>query len=235
MQTGAQEGEDVAEHFGITHYEPPLPASDCGESERGPEGLYAPKYDVESMYRYKHLFTPGEPVVATEKIHGANARFVYSSTEDRMHCGSKGEWKSANKSNLWWRVLAAHPWVEEFCREHPGTLLYGEAFGNVQSLKYGAGKDDVFFRAFDVLAGGEWLEYDAWSQLFSCDQRVPLVYRGPFDFEELVKRSDGLSLVPGAGNVREGIVVRPIPERRDPMEGRVHLKLVSNSYLEKTK
>jgi RNA ligase (TIGR02306 family) len=68
---GAQEGEDFADYFGVTHYEPPLPGSSCGEVEGGPVGIYAPKYDVESMFRHKHLFIPGEEVIATEKIHGA--------------------------------------------------------------------------------------------------------------------------------------------------------------------
>ena len=57
----------------MTHYEPPIPGERCGEVEGGPIGLYAPKYDVESMYRYKSLFVEGEPVIATEKIHGQTA------------------------------------------------------------------------------------------------------------------------------------------------------------------
>jgi tRNA-binding EMAP/Myf-like protein len=67
---GAQEGDDVAEHYGVTHYEPPIQGERCGEVEGGPIGIYAPKYDVESMYRYKSLFVEGETVIATEKIHG---------------------------------------------------------------------------------------------------------------------------------------------------------------------
>lgn len=97
---GSQEGDDVAEFYGVTHYEPPLPGSSCGEVEGGPAGVYAPKYDVESMYRYKRLFEDGETVVATEKIHGANSRFVYSPDEERMYCGSRGEWKAPDENNL---------------------------------------------------------------------------------------------------------------------------------------
>jgi RNA ligase (TIGR02306 family) len=230
----AQEGDDVAEYYGVTHYEPPLPGSACGEVEGGPVGIYAPKYDVESMYRYKRLFVDGEPVVATEKIHGANSRFVFAPDEDRMYCGSRGEWKAKNEGNLWWRALAAHPWIEEFCRKFPGDILYGEVFGNVQSLKYGAKPNDVFFRAFDVLHKGEWREYDDWTAYLSEEKRVPVVFGGPFDFDMLVKMSDGPSLIPNANNIREGIVVRPIPERRDLHLGRVHLKLVGNTYMEKS-
>jgi len=232
---GAQEGDDLAEYFGVTHYEPPLPGMACGEVEGGPVGIYAPKYDVESMYRYKRLFVEGEPVVATEKIHGANARFVFAPTEGRMYTGSREEWKRPDPNNLWWRALEENKWIEEFCRSFPGDVLYGEVFGNVQSLKYGAKPQDVFFRAFDVLRNGEWLEYRDWTSCVMESGRVPVVYDGPFDFDALVKLSDGPSLIPGANHIREGIVVRPLPERRDDHLGRVHLKLVSNSYLEKEK
>jgi RNA ligase (TIGR02306 family) len=231
---GAQEGDDVAEYYGVTHYEPPIPGERCGEVEGGPVGIYSPKYDVESMYRYKSLFVEGEPVIATEKLHGANSRFVYAPNEDRMYCGSRGEWKAKNEGNLWWRALEAHPWIEEFCRKFPGDILYGEVFGNVQSLKYGAKPNDVFFRAFDVLHNGEWREYDDWTAHLSEEKRVPVVFGGPFDFNMLVKLSDGPSLIPGANHIREGIVVRPLPERIHEHLGRVHLKLVGNSYMEKS-
>jgi RNA ligase (TIGR02306 family) len=230
---GAVEGDDVAEHFGVTHYEPPLPGNSCGETEGGPVGIYAPKYDVESLYRYKSLFVDGEEVVATEKIHGANSRFLFAPDEDRMYCGSRGEWKTPNAGNLWWKALARYPWIEKFCRKFPGDILYGEVFGNVQSLKYGAGPDDVFFRAFDVMHNGDWREYDDWTKHIATEGRVPELYRGPFDFEKLVAMSDGKSTL--ADHLREGIVVRPILERRDDHLGRVHLKLVSNRYLEKEK
>lgn len=231
---GAQEGDDLAEHFGVTHYEPPIPGERVGEVEGGPVGIYALKYDVESMYRYKRLFVDGELVVATEKIHGANSRFVFAPDEGRMYCGSRGEWKAPNQSDIWWKALAGNPWIEEFCRQFPGEVLYGEVFGSVQSLKYGSKPGEVFFRAFDVLRGSDWREYDDWTRFLPMEIRVPVVYRGPFDFDQLVKLSDGPSLIPGANHCREGIVVRPIPERTHEHLGRVHLKLVGNTYLEKS-
>lgn len=231
---GVQEGDDLAEHFGVTHYEPPIPGERVGEVEGGPVGIYAPKYDVESMYRYKRLFNDGELVIATEKIHGANSRFVFSPEENRMYCGSRGEWKAPNPADIWWKTLDRNPWIEEFCRANPGDVLYGETFGSVQSLRYGAGPGETFFRAFDVLRGSTWREYDDWSlQILECN-RVPVVFAGAFDFDMLVKLSDGLSLIPNANHCREGIVVRPIPERTHEHLGRVHLKLVGNTYLEKS-
>jgi len=230
----AAEGDDLAEYFGVTHYEPPIPGERIGEVEGGPVGIYAPKYDVESMYRYKRLFVDGEDVIATEKIHGANSRFVFAPDEGRMYCGSRGEWKAPNPADMWWKVLSENLWIEEFCRANPGDVLYGETFGNVQSLKYGAKPGEIFFRAFDVLHNGVWREWNDWATERIDWDVVPVVYRGPFDFDKLVALSDGPSLIPTADHMREGIVVRPVPERVDPHQGRVHLKLVSNSYLEKS-
>lgn len=92
--SGAQEGDDVAELLGVTHYEPPAETgSELGgeQSESGPE-IYAPKYDLEAFRRYANdVFEPGEPLVISEKTHGANARYTY--WDGRMWCGSRTQWK----------------------------------------------------------------------------------------------------------------------------------------------
>src|SRR5262249_25793278 len=94
---GAQIGDDVAELLGVEHYEPPL-AGESGKKElftsggvADTPGVYPTKDDVVAFRRYHTLFTPGEPVVVTEKLDGANARYVWA--DGRMHCGSRTEWK----------------------------------------------------------------------------------------------------------------------------------------------
>jgi hypothetical protein len=62
---------------------------------------------------------------------------------------------------------------------------------------------------------------------------VPILYTGPFDFEKIKALAEGPSAVAGAQNIREGIVIEPLTERRLPGLGRVQLKLVSNSFLAK--
>jgi hypothetical protein len=56
----------------------------------------------------------------------------------------------------------------------------------------------------------------------------------PFDFEKLQKLADGPSLIPGANHMREGIVVKPVKERRHWKLGRVMVKMVGLDYLEKS-
>lgn len=68
-------GDDVAVLMGIEKYEPPIPTSMAGEvvSVFGK----TVKFDVENHQRYLHIFQAGEPVVATEKLHGTFAAFCY--------------------------------------------------------------------------------------------------------------------------------------------------------------
>lgn len=227
---GSEIGQDVAEILGVTHYEPPLQnAKSSGESEASPIGIIAPKYDVENMLRFANLFQEEEPVYVTEKIHGANARYVWH--DDRMWCGSKGEWKKQANDNLWWQALQQNPWIETYCRTHPGFVLYGEVFGNVQSLKYGAKPGHYQVRIFDILRDGQWLETAA---LFANKeiQTVPVLGVYPFNLKLLQEMAEGDSLLEGANHIREGIVVRPKIERITTEIGRLQLKLISDAYLE---
>lgn len=227
---GWTEGQDVAAELGVVHYDPPIPLSSGGEAEAPPPG-YRPAYDVESFYRFDRLFAAGEPVVATEKIHGASMRTCWA--EGRLRCGSRTEWKQEDANNLWWRAARACPWIKEFCRAHPELTLYGEAYGRVQDLTYGLGPGEVRFAAFDLLGASGWLPWREARGLGAALVWVPVVYEGPFDEAKLKALAEGPSLVPGANHLREGIVVRPEAERTDPAVGRVQLKFVSNGYLER--
>lgn len=230
---GAVEGDDVAEQLGVTHYEPPLPLSSGGETAPPPKG-YHPVYDVDALRRFGHVFEPGELVFVTEKLHGASGRYVWA--DGHMHVGSKSEWKQESASNLWWRALDATPTLRAFCEVHPEFTVYGEVYGQVQDLKYGAAKGEVRFAAFDLLRGNGWLGPEEMRALLlaAAVPCVPLLIGPvPFDFDMLVGLAEGPSAIPGADHVREGIVVRPQSERTHPEVGRVHLKLVSNGYLER--
>ena len=82
-----KEGDDATWWMGITKYEPPMPMTTGGECEAPPKGWVFPVYtDIEGMRRYPDIIQPGEQVVLTEKIHGANARFVHDG--ERLWVGS---------------------------------------------------------------------------------------------------------------------------------------------------
>ena len=62
-------GEDVADTLEVEHYEPTMKIL-MGDSVPGPPGIFAPKYDVDTIRKYHRLFVDNEAVIVTEKIHG---------------------------------------------------------------------------------------------------------------------------------------------------------------------
>lgn len=230
---GTSVGDDVRESLGIVRYEPTIEVSTSSTAEPPhPSLANAPKYDLESWRRYSSLFVEGERVIVTEKIHGANARYAWR--DGRMWCGSRTQWKRDELGDLWWTALRQNAWIESWCREFSDCVVYGEVFGQVQDLKYGAGPRDVFFRAFDVLCPSGWVNA-ADLALVSSERIAPIVYDGPYDSEKLETLALADSVLPGAKHCAEGIVIKPAKERTDPHLGRVALKLVSNRYLEKAR
>jgi len=255
---GAEIGDDVAELLGVTHYEPPtMDEIEGGRKHAGddvaspPAGVYAPMYDVESVYKYANLFESGELVYVSEKLDGQNARFVASvggnesyversesgrvqtCTNVDMHAGSRKEWKKKEGGSNWWRVQDQNPWIPKWCFDNQEQVLYGENFGWVGELKYGSKQGQLWFRAFDILVGSEWMDAEPFRAAFHPNERVPDLGIMPFDFEKLQKLADGPSLILGANHMREGIVIKPLKERRHYKLGRVMVKMVSNAYLEK--
>lgn len=224
-------GENVADYYGITKYEPPLPLTMGGEDERDPG--FIPIYtDIEGLRRYPDVLHPGEPVVLTEKIHGANGRFCW--WEDRFWVGSHTKIKRESESNIWWRVARQYGLAEKL-QHIPGVVLYGEVFGKVQDLKYGARGDELFFAAFDAfdIKDGRYLSAPQFFDMmeYLAIDIVPVIYRGPWFAGRCLPFQNGKTLL-GADHVREGFVVRPLNgERWDESIGRVILKMPGEDYL----
>jgi hypothetical protein len=216
-----------------------------------------PSYDIDAWQRYQHLLHEGEEVWITEKIHGSNARFVH--LEDpkipgagRMYVGSHYQWKKDILGNAFWAALRQNPWIKSFCERYPGFVLYGELVPT-QKLKYGQQSGVYRVFAFDVLdinqTPHKWLnlselkaldwdygEYEASGELYpisilDIDHWVPTVHQGAYTVAATRLLASGQSLVPGANHIREGVVIKPIEERRDPHFGRVILKIKSPEYL----
>ena len=233
---GSRVGDDVAGLLGIVHYIPPEPMSTGGEDE--PEPFCTPRYDVDSGFRFADCFVPGEPVVATEKIHGTNASFTWF--QDRLWTRSHSTWKKppapGERANVWWKAVEQNPWITEWCRKRPGMVLCAEVFGPVQDLKYGTARGEFRVLAFDVRRqDGTFLDVAEFRMEVPASCRVPVVYEGPFDLERMRELCNGPSRVPGADHLREGIVVGPVSERWDERMGRVKAKFVSPDYLERAK
>jgi RNA ligase (TIGR02306 family) len=237
---GAVEGDDVMESLGIVRYEPPTSGRPGTHGVKGPPiGVEAPhptlahlpKYDLENLRRYPDVFEPGEMVYASEKVHGANARFAWR--DGRMWAGSRTHWRQLDLESWWTAALAEHGWIEDWCREHEDAVLYGEVFG-FQDLRYGVKPGAVHFLVFDAMRSDFTFATPAeLAESFDARFRVPGSFV-EYDLARLEEMSRQDSVV-CPGQVSEGIVVKPLAERFDRRVGRVALKLVSDRYLERAK
>ena len=234
------EGDEVRERMGIEVYEPDASRNGghgpggkflSSGAERDPGIL--PVYDVESARKFRGVLIEGEEVVLTEKVHGANARFVY--WDGRLWCASRNQFKAMDPADLWWSLAIKYR-LEEKLAERPGVALYGEAYGQVQDLKYGANDHRlVLFDALDIMTR-KWLDVDAFDALADALDipTAPVLYRGPWssdrwaDFKAL---AEGPTVIGGGVHTREGWVLRPTVERTVRSLGRVQMKLVGEGYL----
>lgn len=285
-------GEDWYSQLELAHYEPELRTNTNGGGKglvtggeaSTPPKCYFIKYDVENGRQYaRQSFVEGEHVNISEKIHGANARYVFCDGE--MFCGSLNEWKkefitvtiptkdelierlSKRKDinmltadeialkadeiignlklknekpaqNMWWKVLRENPELEQFCRNHPNYVVYGEVYGQIQNLTYNTKQGEIRFAAFDVMRpDGIFLDSDDFRATMEKHnvKCVPLIDAAlPFNIENIMEIAERNSIVPGAeSQISEGVVVKPLKERRDDRIGRVIVKFVSSRYLEK--
>lgn len=231
-----QVGQNVQAELGIKKYEPPEEMHMGGEDEHCPFDF--PVYtDIEGLRKWGDVLQEGEKVVISEKIHGANGRWLY--WQDRLWVGSHNKIKRESSSNLWWKI-AKDCKLEEILKENPGIVLYGEVYGCVQSLKYGHtnGKASVSFFDAMNLKDRRYLDYDAFRELLGAHypinhdalKSVPILFVGPWK-KELVRLAEGTTMILGADHIREGIVIKPVKERFDDRIGRVILKYHGEQYL----
>lgn len=231
-------GDVVNDTMGIGTYEPDVsrshgPGGSFLSSAAEPDPGFLPCYDVESARKYRHVLNDGEEVVITEKVHGANARFCFH--RDRLWVASRNQFKRLDPSDLWWGLAIAYG-LEEVLSRHPGIAIYGEAYGQVQDLKYGeVGHRLTLFDALDINRR-VWLDYDPFRAL--ADDlgltTAPELYRGPWQahaWPEIKALAEGPTVIGHGANVREGWVLRPTVERTDHRLGRVQMKLHGEGFL----
>jgi RNA ligase (TIGR02306 family) len=253
-------GDDVTAELGITRHVVPVPVHMAGSAWSAGLARTL-SYDIEDIGRYPGVLQSGEPVSLTEKLHGTwclvglmPPRLAHPE-QGALVVASKGLSAKGlalqvgapeNRNNLYLRAVRAwelearlRAWVGE--RDAPVFLL-GEVFGaGVQDLGYGqsrTGGAPPGFRAFDLRIGGrEDGRYLGDRELERALHRlgvprVPVLHRGPFDRAVLAAHTRGCETVSGRElHLREGVVVRPLVERRHALLGRVQLKSINPAYL----
>ncbi|MEZ4679846.1 MAG: RNA ligase (ATP) [Caldilineaceae bacterium] len=189
-EPGMDVGQDVADFYGATKFEPPVRIV-AGDSIANDPRF--PAYtEVENLRSYLDVIAEGEEVVVTEKVHGTNCRVGFvakplvregqdlygaipaeeASKEElemvRM-AGSRGLRRKepvdsdAMRSNTYW-----YPWtiegVETLLKE---LFLQGHDQAVLYGEVYGAGIQSynyghpgIAFRAFDLMVDGTFVDYD---------------------------------------------------------------------------
>jgi RNA ligase (TIGR02306 family) len=240
------EGQDYSEALGITKYLPPIPMEMAGTVEHETEmRTYT---DIENIKNYPNILVAGEPVIASEKLHGSCTIFTRS-TDGRLLVSSKGlagkgltlineTAEGQEPRNIYHRIAQRFDIarkLDQLAAHYPDQTLtiFGETLG-VQDLMYGLQKGQLDFRAFDIRISDRYLDYQDFVD--RCQQldlaMVPVLYQGPFDRDALEAVASGRETLTGKeSNIREGVVIRPLIERTNDEIGRVILKMISPKYL----
>ncbi len=251
-----EEGQDLAEILGVTKWKPPIPPELLGKvvDVHG----HTLRYDIENRKAWPDVIPEGEQVAYTEKLHGVfmaigvvpglNNPDLFSgdtfvASKDLFGTGLVFGNAPDNRENLYVRGLeTVHRQVEALRRAAGGEPAYvtSELFGPGIQKRFAYGQAQRGVRSFDVYLGqprrGRWLGVTE-KREFLLDlgfQVVDSLYEGPHSLAEMVRHRDGPSVTGGGAHIREGIVITPMVERRDPGLGRVILKEVSPAYLKGT-
>ncbi len=207
-------GTNATEQLGIVKYQPVIPPHMQGDMQAASGASI--RYEIADIKMQLDMFQPGEEAVFTEKIHGTwcavgwqNRLPIMASKQISANGLSFIAADGANDSNIYVECFRANQDAIAAVGERTGAQNYqvlGEVYGkDIQDLTYGL--TDIKFRVFDIYADnkeeGCFLDYgqmlEAVNGLFDT---VPLLYRGPFNHEEMLKHTNGASTL--GGNNREG-------------------------------
>jgi RNA ligase (TIGR02306 family) len=238
---GANLGDDVTDLYGITRWEPVIPAHLAGDMIRDP-GNFQKYTSIENWKNYPNIFTEDDTVKVTEKLHGTSCRIGWvndGKVEGLTYfIGSHKTARNKNGSNLYSEISQKLEIEKKLfsLKEESGAkinfIIFGEIYGSrVQDLVYDCKHNEQKFRIFDVVIDHVYQSWEFIEKVANIlnIETVPLLYRGKYDFDKIIKMRDGKTTL--GSHVREGIVVTSDPECYHPEIGRKILKFISDDYL----
>jgi RNA ligase (TIGR02306 family) len=261
-QHGVDSAYDFAPALGVEKWEPEIPAHMSGQVESGARMLSwvdienikrYPNIFAEGEPVWVTEKIHGTCLLATVALVNENETYaIQGVTVSSKGLAEKHLALTEDENNLYWRAVNAYP-VRELALEIAGHFaelsvesvgIYGEVYGSgVQDLAYGVkgntGKPG--FAVFDArvkLTNGT----DFWVNsgvvhgegvLTTDIPKVPTLFVGPYNIEEIAKIASGKEQVSGTeANLREGVVIRPVEEgRSEVVSGRKIAKFVTEEYL----
>ena len=232
-------GKDYADILGLEKYEPQIPISMRGKAIRAYRLVH---YDIDDVKKHDGVLVSGEQIIATEKIHGTLCRVTWYGEEQQWRVSSKGQGDngisfSSDDNSVYSRIFRRRLDGFEKIRDliNNEFTVFAEIYGHgIQDLQYGKTAPEM--AVFDLYVGkdgyGRYMGAKEILKLLKDTklEYAPIVYEGPYKKDLEKELREGKSLIKGADNIREGVVIRPDPERKARFE-RVALKSVSDAYL----
>jgi len=244
----AEYGTDVSEFLGITKYEPPIPPQFAGQMKplQGEKHFF----DCTHFSIYENEFREEDDVIVTEKLHGTQCNYQYNILTGEEQITSKGLLQKdicivENPDNIYWRAIRESK-VKEWIDEWISCLPAGDEFKKVQitgevipcqkGYSYGLTKPKFFI--FNIAV---WEVDESFSTWFPDEDEIlpfdkaPILFAGKYAdvCYRLQEMCEGMETVSGKGlHIREGIVVRPVPDRRTHSGEWLRLKVINPKYKE---
>ena len=235
------DGDDVTELIGVRRREDEevFKIANGGPVRTFPVDI-APKTDeirVQSMPHVLAELRAAGDVVATLKIDGTSATYLWDEVKETVRVCSRNMEKLADDGSVYFLILAAYPQIEDFLRENPEMVLQGEiAAPGIQKNRLGVKKPTFFaFNVYNRWSGQYEPQYNFEYAMSSYNIPIAPVVKRWINFDEtqesLLELAKGF--YEGTQNHREGIVLRPYYEERFSylLGGRVSCKVINNEYL----
>lgn len=238
---GMVEGDSVVDFYGLKKYvyEEEVADQVNTDNEAAPKGWTLSKYDLEGLRKCSNMFVSEENVVLHEKIEGCNGAVVFDG--EKLWVRSRNFFKKEDSLNIWWDVAYRYD-LKNKLQSFPMKAIYFELYGQVKGFKYDCSvvnnKIQTKIRVFDIY-DVQTMKFLEWENVKSiCSEieleTVPEIYNGPWKSDKsLWSLAEGKSLI--GEHIKEGFVVRSVPEGYERRFGRKIAKLKSEEYMLKKK
>jgi RNA ligase (TIGR02306 family) len=251
LAAASESNVDFSVRLGISKWVPEVPEYLSGQAVSAVQ--LRRWIEIEDIKRYPNIFRPGEPVIANEKIHGTTLCATWVSESAELFVSSKGLAAQRlafdeSQNNAYWRAVRIFD-IGGLLRDLVGPTnvtrisLYAEVYGTgVQDLHYGATDENlpglaVFDIAVDEAYDSYWLTQALVRDIcfYNRLKYAPVLYEGGYDYEVLAALAEGHTSLGNGMHLREGLVVRSVPERHSTVvNGRAIAKFVGNGYLSRS-
>lgn len=222
--------DDCSEYFGVTKFEPQIPAELAGQME-GAFPSFIPKTDEQRVQNLKESAFIGKTACVTEKLEGTSATFF---VKDGVFGACSRNWQlKYNPDNAYFKVAEELDLENKMKNSGYANLsLQGELIGpGIQDNIYKLNKPTVrFFTAYDIEIQRRLNPEEFFTLMCKLGlETVPLITMDAclVGTDGLLEFADSKSML-NPDTWREGIVIRLT-------DGSLSFKVISNKYLLKQK